>query len=157
MNLREWKDSKGNKINTSSAGSQTTSSGSTKTNKEKFTHLLYYMKKNKALIVDKAEVIRLDDSGFTYKEHRKSATGNDFTLTLLVGFGRGSYYNDWKYELYKDTKLLEQNSGTGFDKLLWNISAYFNTPKPGSPEHKKICESCSTIAEDFRAYESLWD
>lgn len=150
--LTEWVAMK-NTFNTS----QSTSSASTKTNRERFTSLLYYMMKHKAIVVDKAEVVRLDDAGFTYKEHRKSATGNDFTLTLLVGFGRGTYYNHWEYELYKNDKLLEKNSGEGFESFLWNISAYFNTPKVGSPEHQSLTESYSSIADDFKTYENLWD
>ena len=137
--LTEWLDKTGKKVSLNPPAVKT-SSGSTKTNKEKFTSLLYYMKKNKSITTDNAEAVRLDDSGFTYKEHRKSATGKDFTLTLLVGFGRGPYYDHWEYELYKDEKLLEKNSGTGFESFLWNISAYFNTPKVGSPEHQKLCE-----------------
>jgi hypothetical protein len=99
--LTEWVDSNGKKVslNTSSANT------SSKTNKEKFTSLLYYMMKNKGSLVDKAEVVRLDDGGFTYKEHWKAAT-NDYTLTLLVDYSRFNSF--WRCELYMDTSLMKE-------------------------------------------------
>ena len=135
--ITEWLDSKGQKV--SNTGSHATTPASSKTNKEKFTSLLYYMKKHKSITTDKAEVVRLDDGGFTYKEHRVSgATKNEFTLTLLVGYSR--FNSQWSYELYRDTSLIEEKSGNGFEELIGHMYAYFNTPKPGSKEHKDLCE-----------------
>ena len=127
---------------------------SSKTNKEKFKELTDYMIKNKSSETAKAVVVRLDDGGFTYKEYRKSPSGQDFTLTLLVGYSRFS--PQWKYELYLDTDLEEERSGNGFNYLIFELYKHFSVPKVGSPEHDSICESAS-FADDFKTYENLWD
>ena len=134
--LTEWLDSTGKKVNlnTSSAPAK----ASSKTNKEKFTSLLYYMKKNKSSDVYKVEVTRLDDGGFTYKEYRKKSTGYEYTLTISVGYSR--FNSQWKYELYMDQSLIEEKSGSGFNELVNNLYAYFNTPKPGTKEYQSLCE-----------------
>jgi hypothetical protein len=150
--LEEWVDKNGKKV--SQPASVPAANASSKTNKEKFTSLLYHMKKNKPSETDKVEVVRLDDGGFTYKEHRKNSTGYEYTLTILVGYSR--FNSQWKYELYMDTNLIEEKSGSGFNELINNLYAYFNTPKPGTKEYQDLCESAS-FAEDFRAYENLWD
>lgn len=150
--LLEWLDFNGNINNSSTAAP--TSKTSSKTNKERFTSLLYYMKKHRSSNVTKAEVVRLDDGGFTYKEYRKSPSGQDVTFTLLVGYSR---FNDqWKYELYMDTDLEAERTGSGFSYLLFELYKYFNVPKVGSTEHNFICESAS-LADDFKSYENLWD
>lgn len=154
--LTEWVDSNGKKVSlNTSTSSQPASTASSKTNKEKFTSLLYHMMKNKSSLVDKAEVVRLDDGGFTYKEHYKlTATASEYTLTLLVGYSR--FNSSWRYELYMDTSLMKEFYGSGWEDLLEELEKYFHVPKAGSPEYKKLCESAS-IAEDFKLYENLWE
>ena len=153
--LCEWLDSKGNKINlNSSSTSQASSSTSTKTNKEKFKELTDYMIAHKGSLTSKAEVVRLDDGGFTYKENWYSSSGQDYTLTLLVGHSR--FNSSWKFELYMDTSLVKEVQGDGWEKLLEELEVYFHVPKAGAKEYKEICESYS-IADDFKAYENLWD
>ena len=132
--LTEWLDATGKKVNLNNSSA----AGSSKTNKEKFTHLLYYMKKNKSSDVYKVEVTRLDDGGFTYKEYRKKSTGYEYTLTISVGYSR--FNSQWKYELYMDQSLIEEKSGSGFNELVNNLYAYFNTPKPGTKEYQGLCE-----------------
>ena len=174
--LTEWVDKDGNKINLNNSSTSTpTTSSPTKTHKEKFEELTTYMKVHAGKTVDKAEVLRIDAGGFTYKEHRTSATGNDFTLTVLVGYSR--FNEQWKYELYMDTSLIEEKRGDGFKELIHYLYDYFNTPMPGSKECLSLCEwvdekgnkidltknssttsqSGSSIADDFRTYENLWD
>jgi hypothetical protein len=151
--LTEWVDAKGNKVGTSAAP-QSTSSTSSKTNKEKFEELTKYMKAHVNQSVDKAEVVRLDDGGFTYKEHWLSSTGKTFVLTLLVGYSR--FNSSWRYELYMDTSLIKELQGSGWEDLLEELEKYFHVPKAGSQEYKNLCESLS-IADDFRLYENLWN
>ena len=150
--LVEWVDKSGKKVSTTSSVPASKTSG--KSNKGRFTYLLYYMQKNASRETEQAEVVRLDDGGFTYKEHRKKATGYEYTLTVLVGYSR--FDSHWKYELYMDTNLIEEKSGGGFNELVNNLYAYYNTPKPGTVEYKDLCESAS-FAEDFSTYETLWD
>lgn len=127
---------------------------SSKTNKEKFTELIDYMMKRKSSLVTKTEAVRIDDGGFTYKEYYKSSISQDYTLTLLVGHSR--FNSSWKYELYMDTNLIKEVQGSGWEELLEELEKYFHVPKAGSPEYKKLCESTS-IADDFKLYENLWD
>lgn len=151
--LDEWLDSKGNKVSLNNSSAPT--SKLSKTNKEKFKELTDYMKANANRVVDKAEVVRLDDGGFTYKEHRVSAaTNSEFTLTVLVGYSR--FNSQWRSEIYMDTTLVEEKSGNGFNELLRCLDNYFNTPLIGSIEYKDLCESAS-FADDFKTYENLWD
>ena len=153
--ITEWLDNTGNKININNSSVSTVSNtSSTKTNKERFKELTNYMIKNKSSNVYKAEVVRLDEGGFTYKEYRKSPSGQDFTFTLLVGYSR--FGPQWKYELYMDKALEEEKSGNGFNYLLFELYKYFKVPAVGSSEHDDICESIS-FAESFREYENLWD
>jgi hypothetical protein len=129
MNLNEWVDSKGNTI----------APGAVKNTKQKFTSLVYYMMKNKGSLVSKAEVVRLDSQGFTYKEYHKSTSGQDYVLTLLVGgFSRGS--SSWAYELYLDTNLVNEARGSGWEDLLEALEKYFHVPKVGSKEYESLCE-----------------
>ena len=139
--LTEWVDKTGKKVSLNPPTVKT-SSGATKTNKEKFKELTDYMIKHRGSLTAKAEVIRLDDYGFIYKEHWEAtaASGKGYVLTLLVGFGRGQYYNDWKYELYLEESLAEKGEGTGMADLLKELDKYFHVPKVGSPEHQKLCE-----------------
>lgn len=139
MAINEWKDKNGNKINLSSAPQATSpaTSKSTKTNKEKFTSLLYYMMKHKSITASNAEVVRLDDNGFTYKE-TYDATSGDYTLLVLVGYSR--FNSSWRYELYLDTVKVKEESGEGWEALLEELEKYFHTPKVGSREYQALTE-----------------
>ena len=152
--LTEWVDKTGNKINLNNSSSQAANNTSTKTNKEKFTHLLYYMKKNKASNVTKAEVVRLDDGGFTYKEYLRYPSGQDLIFTLLVGYSR--FNSSWRLELYVDTNIVKEVQGSGWEELLKELDPYFHVPKAGTSDYDLLCESYS-IADDFKTYENLWD
>ena len=142
--------------------SNTSSQASTKTTKEKFKELTDYMIANANFVrtkkVSKAEVVRLDDYGFTYKE-AVNMNGQDFILTLLVGYGNkhNPASTAWKSELYMNTDLIKENKGNGIEELLQTIKGNFKVPTFGTPEYKSLTESISSIAEDFKAYENLWD
>ena len=138
--LTEFLDKTGKKVSLNSLTVKTSST--TKTNKEKFKELTDYMINHRGSLTARAEVVRLDDSGFTYKEHwtATAASGKGYVLTLLVGFGRDKYYNDWKYELYIEESLAEKSEGTGMADLLKELDKYFHVPKVGSPEHKILTE-----------------
>lgn len=138
--LTEWVDSKGKKVNlnSSSGSSQSASKGSTKTNKEKFKELTDYMKAHANSSVEKVEVVRLDDGGFTYKEHWLSNTGKKFVLTLLVGYSR--FNSSWRYELYMDTSLIKELQGSGWGDLIEEVYKYFHAPKAGTKEYDSLVE-----------------
>ena len=153
--LNEWVDANGKKVNPSTS-SQAVSSSSVKTNKDKFKELTDYMMNHKGSLTARAEVPKIEDSGFTYKEHwtATAATGKGYVLTLVVNYSR--FNNQWKYELYIEESLAADVKGTGMENLLKELDKYFHVPKAGSPEHKSICESL-TFAEDFQLYETMWD
>ena len=136
--------------------SQPASKTSSKTSKERFQELTNYMIKNKSTnSVVKAEVVQLDDGGFKYKEYRKLPSVQLYVLTLVVGYS--IFTSNWKFELYMDTDLIEEVSETGIEALVNSVGAWFSVPAYTSPEHKSICESYSSIADDFKLYENLWD
>lgn len=157
QDLLEWVDAKGQKVSHStSSAPQSTSSTSSKTNKEKFEELTDYMINNRTMpATTKAEVVRLDDGGFTYKETRETSPGRTYVLTALVGYSR--FNSQWRLEVYMDTKLVDEQTGNGFKELISHLHAFFSTPSIGSQKYKDLCESAGSIADDFKLYENLWD
>jgi hypothetical protein len=151
MNLREWRYMNPPNSNTTSAASTPASS---KTNKEKFKELTDYMANHIGSLTIRAEIVRVDDNGFTYKEYYKSAVGKqDYVTTLLVGYSR--FNSSWRFELYMDTSLIKEVQGSGWEELLEALEKYFHVPKIGSPEYKSLTESIS-IADEFKLYENLF-
>ncbi len=154
--LVEWVDKTGKKVSLNKSyppmpAAQTSSTS----NKDKFVKLIYNMMKNKLPSVTDVKCVRVDDNGFTYKETRKSITSGEFTLILLVGYEKDS---SWKSELYMDSKLLETKQGTGMIDLIRYMGQYFSVPDIGTKEYTELCESAPTsIADDFKLYENLWD
>ena len=150
--LVEWVLMKG-----SQTPSRSTTSTSSKTNKEKFKELTDYMMKHKGSLTARAEVPEVDDNGFTYKEHWASTatSGKGYVLTLIVNYSR--FNSSWRYELYMDTSLIKEAKGSGWEDLLEELEKYFHVPKAGSQEYRSLTEAASSIADDFKLYENLWD
>ena len=139
--LNEWVDKDGNKIESSTSSNTVTSPASSgaKTMKERFTSLLYYIKRNKVSTVTKAEVTRLQDTGFDYQEERTKASGYTYTYLLKVIYN--PFNNEWTFALFLDNKLIDKTDGTGIKDLIRHLRAYFNVPSVGSSEYKRITES----------------
>ena len=131
--LTEWLDSTGKKVNSSAPASKTSS----KANKEKFKELTDYMKANKSFSTTKAEAVRIADDGFTYKETWKSPSGQEFVLTILVGFEE---VGSWSFEFYMDTNLISEAKGTGWEDFLKELTKYFNAPKTRALEYDSLLE-----------------
>ena len=146
--LAEWVDKNGKKV---VAASQAASSSST-TNKEKFTHLLYYIMRNRGSQVLDSKVLGLNDTGFTYREMRRLPTGQE-ELIVVVNF----YDDHWQMSIYKNGKFVDNYSGSSWETLLEALEGYYNVPAAGTKEYESICESVSSIADDFKEYETLWD
>lgn len=137
--LREWKDALGKQVALKTSQAAGATIASSKTNEERFKELTDYMIKHKGSLTSKAEVVRLDDGGFTYKEHWNSpSSSSDSVLTLLVGYSR--FNSSWRYELYLDKTLVKEVQGSGWIELLEELEKYFHVPKIGSPEYKSLCE-----------------
>lgn len=145
--LTEWVEMKNN----SNTSSQPASS---KTNKEKFTELVSYMQKHKDSSVIFTSVNGPNDTGFEYEEQRAFTNGSEYNLSLEVECKSGNLFF---IHLDMDENRLATKSAVGWEDLLLKIKTYFHVPKTGSPEYKSLTESFSSIAEDFKAYENLWD
>lgn len=164
--LQEFVDKNGNKVTLSklSSKAQAVSNTSIKTNKEKFRELTNYMINNPASdIGDKvinAEVTKIDNDGFTYREiHQLPA--NKYELTLVVNYSKNNPSDlPWQFTIYKNGRHLNTyvaDPGDGWEEFLEALQDNYNVPVHGSQKYKYICESTSSIAEDFKLYESLWD
>jgi len=141
--------------NSTTSSSQPASVVSSKTNKEKFIELIAYMVNHKASDVIATEESRLDNTGFHYKEHHKPANEKDHEIEVKVGCSR--FKDLFSIYIFKDGKQIMTYMASGWEELLKYLKGYFSVPSYGSPEHKSLCESASSIAEDFKTYENLWD
>jgi hypothetical protein len=155
--LKEFVDKNGNKIilPRTSSSAPAANKTSPKTPSDKFRELTDYMKAHVSNEVEKAEVVELDNGGFTYRETRKKFTGLEYVLSITVNWSQ--FTSNWKYELHMDSRLLEEQYGQGLKELIKHMFAYFNTPRPGSHEYRDILTEATSIADDFREYENLWD
>jgi hypothetical protein len=133
-------------------------SASSKTNKEKFTELTDYMIKYKAPDIVKAEVVKIDNQGFTYKEITHLKISKILPLAkheLLAVVNYDEATAAWQMSIYVNGRCDETLEGTGWEELLKALGDWYNVPKQGSPEYISLTESFS-IADDFKLYESLW-
>lgn len=150
--LVEWVAMKNN----SNTSSQPKSSS--KTNKEKFIELLKYIIDHNLSSVIKVDASKLDEDGFTYRELRQPVgLEQAYELVTIVNYGYGKNNSSWQVSVYKSGRNIDVITGEGWEDLLVALSTRYNVPAPGSPEHKSICESASSIADDFKTYENLWD
>ncbi len=146
--LTEWVEMKSSKA----------SSKVTKTNKERFIELLKYMIDHKLSSVVTFDASKLDEDGFTYRELRQPVgLDQKYELVSIVNYGYGQTNSSWQVSVYKNGRHIDLISGEGWEELLAALDIRYNVPAPGSPEHKSICESYSSIAEDFKEYENLWN
>jgi hypothetical protein len=153
QDLLEWVDAKGQKVNHTSSASQPTSKGSSKTNKEKFADLVDYMQKHKDSSIIFTSVHGPNDTGFEYEEQRAFTNGDEYNLSVEVECKFGDLFF---IHLDMDGNRLATKSASGWEDFLLKLKAYFHVPKVGSPEYISLTESFS-IADDFKAYENLWD
>lgn len=149
--LTEWVAMK----NTSNSSSPPANSRSSKTNKEKFSELVAYMQKHKDSSVIFTSVNGPNDTGFEYEEQRAFTNGDEYNLSLEVECKSGNLFF---IHLDMDGTRIATKSAVGWEDLLLKIKAHFHVPEMGSTEYQDLLESTeSSIAEDFKAYENLWD
>jgi hypothetical protein len=163
--LHEFVDASGNKItlprSTNTSSTATSSQPASKTNKEKFEELVIYMKYYQVPYTTKMEVARLNDLGLKYIISRKPVGVKEYTITLDVHYSR--FIDSWQFTVYKNDDYLDDASGKGWAELLKALrdsefGTYAIIPKPGSMEYDYLCESAtSSLADDFKLYENLWD
>lgn len=142
--LLEWKDAKGNKINlnnkTSSASTSTTNYPS---QKERYKKLFAQIDKEKRF---NYEVLTLTDNALVFNIFNSVNNNKVIAVTIVykpytdppvwkmgVSNGKGFDYNDWN-------EILEIFNVSGIIKDISSLKESFN----------------SSIAEDFKEYESMW-
>jgi len=132
MKLNEWKDGNGNKIGQASSATAATM---TKTNKDKFISLLYYIMRNRGSQVLDSKVLGLNDTGFTYRELRKIPTGQEELIAVVI------FTDDrWHMSIYKNGKCVDNYAGESWETLLEALEGYYNVPVSGTKEYDKLCE-----------------
>ena len=157
--LKEFVDAKGNKVNLNRTSSNALVT--TKTNKEKFEELVAYMDRYKDIYTTKTDAEWIKDTGFKYVMTRKSPGVKEYTITLELTYSR--FNSSWQFETYRNYDYVEDDAGQGWKELLKALSRsefglYTTIPAYGSKEYDSLCESAfSSIAEDFKIYENLWD
>ena len=131
--LKEWLDSKGNRINTgSSTGQVAKTSGGFK---ERFKKLLDYASKHKGPAVHKTTIKSLSDDGFFYTEERRGGYSfYDVDINVYIG----ELTEAWRLRVYIDNKPEADLSGTGWPELLKQLRAYITVPVPTTPEYKDL-------------------
>jgi hypothetical protein len=156
--LKEFVDAKGNKVNIRNSSSNS-SAPVTKSNKEKFEELIKYMEKYEVPYTTKMETIQLDNTCFKYNISVKSPGIKEYVVTLEVDYSR--FNSSWSFVVYRNSDYIDDSDGKGWEELLRALSTskfgnYANIPKSGSKEYESLTESTS-IAEEFKTYENLWD
>ena len=161
QDLLEFVDKTGNKVNLPKNSPNATTAGKTssKTNKERFKELVAYMDKYKDIYTVKTEAEWIKDTGFKYVITRKSPGVKEYTMTLELTHSR--FNSSWQFETYRNYDYVEDYTGQGWKELLKALSRsefglYTTIPASGSNEYDYLCESTS-FADDFKAYENLWD
>lgn len=145
--LNEWQ-----LMSPQASSSQPASIVSSKTNKEKFAELVAYMQKHKDSSTIFTSVNGPNDTGFEYEEQRASADGSEYNLSVEVNLSKHDLFT---IHIDKDGKRVYNIMAKGWEDLLRYLRIYFHAPKMGSPEYVSLTES--TIADDFKLYENLWD
>ena len=75
-----------------------------------------------------------------------------------LGAGYSKQDHSWIVVLTIDKAQVANENGVGFNRLIADLSNRLVSPAKGTPEYEDLLESVeSSIAEDFRLYESLWD
>lgn len=160
--LKEFVDSKGNKVvlnKTSSSASQAAPTvSSTKGGYwERFNKLLFYHVNHKSPAVDKVIRTKVSKDGFHYTEHVRAGT-TGFDKDVVVNIDLAATEN-WKFQTYIDGKPHIGGAGYGYVNLIKELRKYLNLPVAGTPEYTKLLTESldSSFAEDFQVYENLWD
>jgi hypothetical protein len=160
--LREWK-AMSSSTNSSSAPSST---GSFESYKNRFNKLFDYATKHKHSSVAGTEIEELseskDASMFHFTHHvLGGAQGFDYDLEIILAINKPQ--GNWYLLVYEfDGKTHDKIAdlrGPDYETLLKALSDYIEVPAVGSAEYKDLLqESINTsIADDFKLYENLWD
>ena len=166
MKLKEWKDSNGNKVNISpspavSSTSSKTSSGSFK---KRLNKLINYYGQHLPADVGLKVNLLIDDA-LEFTEYYNNSNFDIVEFKIYIG----PTTEAWSLKVFTNNKLTDDLSGMSWTELLKNLRAFITIPVTTTPEYKdlltewvdkngkKVSFNTSSIADDFKTYETLWD
>ena len=139
MNLKEYKDIKGNKINIGtpvvSTSTSKTSAGSSSTGYEKrFKKLLMFAIKHRKPSVEKLVANNITEDTLEFTEFYKNG------LTRTVEIYIGATTEAWRIRTYinNDSTPVNDWSGMGWVELLKQLRYYITVPVTGTPEYQEL-------------------
>ena len=160
-NLLEWTDKNGSKIKlnisktTSSTASSNTSSAPSKI-KDKYKMILDYHMNHLSSSVKGSKIEHIDDITFLYTE-TYTDTPNVFNVlcaTDQVGLGAGKFVIATYINGNVDERIICNN----YDEFIKELSKILNLPPQGSTEYNKLFEELnSSVIDEFKDYENLWE
>lgn len=159
--LNEWQ-----LVNPPTSASAPSSTGSFESYKERFKKLFNYATKHKRSSVDQTAIEKLSEdehmSMFHFTHHILGGAQRfdyDLEIILAINKPRGNWYlHVYEFDGKTHNKIADLR-GPDYETLLKTLSDYIEVPAVGSAEYKDMLqESINTsIADDFKLYENLWD
>ena len=148
--LTEWVTMKNNS-NASSQPASSTKGGYW----ERFNKLIYYHVTHKGRDVDKIVRTKVSKDGFHYTEHHRGGVlGYEYDVVVNIDLAT----DHWTFQTSVDGKPRLGGAGDGYLELLKELRKHMNLPAEGTNEYDNLLtESISSIADDFKTYENLWD
>jgi hypothetical protein len=153
--LTEWKAM--NPPPTQQAQASTSSQSAPKTNKEKFQELIKYYEAHKnPKIVERIQVNLLTDDCLLFEVFGTINYGASYTSIKIEVEDPAT--ETWILHYKTKIKPVEVIQGIGWKNLLQALeNIKVSIPAKNSQEYKDLCESYSSIADDFKLYANLWD
>ena len=159
--LNEWQ-----LMNPPASSSAPSSTGSFESYKERFKKLFNYATKHRHFSVDQTAIEELSENAHTSMFHFThhvlgGAQGFDYDLEIILAINKPQ--GNWYLLVYEfDGKTHDKIAdlrGPDYETLLKTLSDYIEVPAVGSAEYKDLLqESINTsIADDFKLYENLWE
>lgn len=159
--LNEWK-----LMNPPASSSAPSGTGSFESYKNRFNKLFDYATKHKHSSVAGTEIEKLSEDEHTSMFHFThhvlgGAQGFDYDLEVILAINKPQ--GNWFLLVYefdgKSHDKIVDLTGSSYSSLLIALSDYIEVPAAGSSEYKDLLqESINTsIADDFKLYENLWD
>ena len=147
MKLREWKYINTNKP----AGSTTTSSGY----KKRFEKLIKYHIDHASSELESITTKNIKESGFHLSEHYDNGH-HEFDRDIVVSYDKSS--DTFLLRIFVDGKTVDNILCNGYEDFVTAAEGYMFLPDYNTPEYDDLLtESASSVADDFKLYENLWD
>lgn len=132
MKLNEWKDSKGNKITSTTPSSNTVSKTSGASFKKRLNKLINYYGQHLPANIDFITVNLLTDDTLDFTEYTSERATIKYNIYI------GPMTEAWRLKIYKSDKLTDDLSGLEWVELLKTLRAYITIPVVQTPEYKSL-------------------